>query len=142
MAQAFSHHRSGPQPSFPDVVFGQKIDPKLYSDIAEEAAKKVGQTHDRNRNKPSQLRRFYDELVALQEKVGNDKERFAQQLPFIQMLKAKVAYAKGRDKVDESYQALLCRVVDQAVDVDTLRKARFFMEAFMAYYKVYRPSEA
>ena len=58
------------------------------------------------------------------------------------MLKAKVAYAKGRDKVDDNYRSLLCRVVDQTVDVETLGQARLFMEAFMAYYKVYRPSEA
>jgi CRISPR-associated protein Csm2 len=58
------------------------------------------------------------------------------------MLKAKVAYAKGREKVDDNYRSLLCRVVDQTVDVETLRQARLFMEAFMAYYKVYRPSEA
>lgn len=123
------------------IVFGKDIAVRLYSDIAEEAAKAVAGDKRGSKNKPSQLRRFYDELLALQEKIGSDGDRFKQQLPFIQMLKAKVAYAKGREKVDDNYQALLCRVVDQAVDVDTLRQARFFMEAFMAYYKVHGPRD-
>jgi CRISPR-associated protein Csm2 len=134
-----------PQPpanSFSEVAFGLKIDSTLYSDIAEAAATRVAGEPRNPRNKPSQLRRFYDELVALTDKVGSDAQEFEKQRPFIQMLKAKVAYAKGRDKVDDNFRALLCRVVDQAVNVDTLRQARLFMEAFMAYYKVYRPSEA
>jgi CRISPR-associated protein Csm2 len=122
------------------IVFGA-IDPKLYSDIAEETAKAVGQGGGRDRNKPSQLRRFYDELVALQDKVGRDKERFGQHQPFIQMLKAKVAYAQGRGKVDANFVSLLGRVVDQADDPDKLKQARLFMEAFMAFYKVHGPRE-
>jgi CRISPR-associated protein Csm2 len=133
-----------PQPpaaaeSFSEVAFGSKIDLKLYSDIAERAALNVAQ--DRNKNKPAQLRRFYDELVLLHDKIVREPAKFEAQRPFIQMLKAKVAYATGRGNVDETFRSLLCRVVDQSVDVDTLRQARLFMEAFMAFYKVYRPRE-
>jgi CRISPR-associated protein Csm2 len=145
--------RRAPQPAavIAQVMFmpaaklrdGQKIDPKLYSDVAEAAAKAVaGEQGDRNpKNKPSQLRRFYEELVALHDKVRGDQQQFEEQMPFIQMLKAKVAYAEGRDKVDQNFRSLLNQVVDQAVDPVTLKQARLFMEAFMAYYKVYRPGE-
>ncbi len=122
------------------IRFGEKIDPRLYSDIAEEAAKTLG-AGSRQKNKPTQLRRFYDELVMLQEKVGSDKARFEQQRPFIQMMKAKVAYAKGRDKVDDNFEKLLRKVVDEARDPDTLKQAKLFMEAFMAFYKVYGPKD-
>lgn len=125
------------------IIFSEKIDPKLFSDIAEAAALAVaGEQGWRNpRNKPSQLRRFYDELVALQGKVGSNPSQFKQHEPFIQMLKAKVAYAKGRDKVDEQFVSLLNRVIDQAMDPATLKQARLFMEAFMAFYKVHGPKE-
>jgi CRISPR-associated protein Csm2 len=123
------------------IVFGKEINAKLYSDIAEEAAKAVAGDKHGNKNKPSQLRRFYDELLALQDKVGSEKERFDQYLPFIQMLKAKVAYAKGRDKVDEAFCALLNRVIDQADNFQKLKQARLFMEAFMAFYKVHGPRD-
>lgn len=124
------------------IVFAEEIDPKLYSDIAEESAIAVGENGRKNRiNKPSQLRRFYDELVALQGKVGSDQNKFKQHEPFIQMLKAKVAYAKGRSMVDDEFVELLKCVVDQASDCDKLKRARLFMEAFMAFYKVHGPRE-
>lgn len=122
------------------IRFGEKIDPRLFSDIAEEAAKSLG-AGSRYKNKPTQLRRFYDELVMLQEKVGSDTSRFEQQLPFIQMLKAKVAYARGRDKVDENFELLMRKVVDEATDPQRLKQAKLFMEAFMAFYKVYGPKD-
>jgi CRISPR-associated protein Csm2 len=122
------------------IRFGENIDPRLYSDIAEEAAKTVAGAKNK-KNKPTQLRRFYDELVMLQEKVGSDKDHFEQQRPFIQMMKAKVAYAKGRDNVDENFEKLLRRVVDEVKDPKTLMQAKLFMEAFMAFYKVYRSTD-
>jgi CRISPR-associated protein Csm2 len=123
------------------IVFATIIDPRLYSDIAEEAAKGVAQGAGRDRNKPSQLRRFYDELLSLQERVGRDQSRFEEHRPFIQMLKAKVAYAQGRGKVDENFSVLLGRVVDQAQDAAAFKQARLFMEAFMAFYKVHGPRD-
>ena len=87
------------------------------------------------------MRRFYDELVLLHDKVIREPAKFEEQQPFIQMLKAKVAYATGRGNVDETFRSLLCRTVDQTGDVETLRQARLFMEAFMAFYKVYRPRD-
>jgi CRISPR-associated protein Csm2 len=127
------------------IVFGDPIDPKLYSDIAEEVAKLVaGDRRPRNsdnKNKPSQLRRFYDELVMLHDKVRADQQAFEKQEPFIQMLKAKVAYAEGREKVDGHFGDLMRRVVDQAKSADTLKQARLFMEAFMAFYKIRGPKD-
>lgn len=135
--------RDGGQQALPldtsKIVFG-KIDPKLYSDVAEAAAKTVGSA-GRDQNKPSQLRRFYDELVSLQSKVGVSDDRFLQQQPFIQMLKAKVAYAEGRGKVDSGFSSLLRHVVDQAGDHERLKQARLFMEAFMGFYKVHGPKD-
>lgn len=121
------------------IRFGAQIDAKLYSDIAEAAAKAVASDSGRDANKATQLRRYFDELVMLQSKVGRNADSFARQEPFIQMLKAKVAYAEGRGKVDANFRALLCHVVDAISDPQTLLQARLFMEAFMAFYKVYGP---
>jgi CRISPR-associated protein Csm2 len=124
------------------IRFGAGIDSKLYSDIAEAAARAVGEAgKSRDVNKSTQLRRFYDELVMLQERVGPDAKRFEAQAPFIQMLKAKVAYAKGRRKVDANFDKLLRKIVDEVKDASTLRQAKLFMEAFMAFYKVHGPKE-
>jgi CRISPR-associated protein Csm2 len=128
------------------IRFGPQISANLYSDVAERAAQQVAeQIGGRDSNKGTQLRRFYDELVMLQAKVGaggdESAQRFAAQAPFIQMLKAKVAYALGRKKVDANFDRLLRHVVDEIKDPATFAQARLFMEAFMAFYKVHGPKD-
>jgi CRISPR-associated protein Csm2 len=125
-----------------NIRFGAQISPTLYSDVAERAAQQVAQQiGGRDTNKGTQLRRFYDELIMLQGKAGSSQERFDQQAPYVQMLKAKVAYAMGRKKVDANFDRLLRHVVDQITDPTTFVQAKLFMEAFMAFYKVHGPKE-
>lgn len=126
----------GPDIDVSGIVFGEKPASTLFSDVAENSAIAVARA-GQDQNKSSQLRRFYDELVMWQEKVGRSPERFAESEPYIQMLKAKVAYAKGRKHVDANFEALMRRLIDQAKDPATLRQAKLFMEAFMAFYKVH-----
>jgi CRISPR-associated protein Csm2 len=54
------------------------------------------------------------------------------------MLKAKAAYANGRQHVDANFRAMFDRLIDEAKDAGTLRQAKLFFEAFMAFYKVFR----
>jgi CRISPR-associated protein Csm2 len=119
------------------IVFATKPASNMFSEVAEAAAETVSKA-GRDLNKSSQLRRFYDELVMWQEKVGNDDARFGDCEPYIRMLKAKAAYAKGRNHVDANFRALFDRIIDQSSNAATLRQAKLFFEAFMAYYKIYR----
>ena len=122
-----------------DIRFSGDIDPELFNGIAKRCAKAIG---DNNKcNKPSQLRRFYDELVMWQTKVGADDARFQEARPFILMLNAKAAYAQGRDLVDPNFVKLLDRCLRQAEDAKTLGYAKLFFEAFLGFYKEVRPSE-
>lgn len=127
------------------VRFGEKPAADLFDRVAEDCAIGVAPVKDdrgravRDVNKSSQLRRFYDELVMWQERVGSSAERFNDCEPYIRMLKAKVAYAKARNHVDDKFEALLRRVIDQTTNAVTLRQAKLFMEAFMAFYKVHMP---
>lgn len=122
-----------------DIRFGEKPDPRLFAEIAEEKAAHVATSGGGETNKSTQLRRFYDELVMWQEKVGASDERFAELQPYICMLKAKVAYARGRKPplVDLNFEKMLRRVIDQCTNAATLRQAKLFLEAFMAFYKVH-----
>jgi CRISPR-associated protein Csm2 len=131
--------RDAPQPASIDVTgicFGDKPDARLFAEIAEQAAAAVAGS-SRDANKGTQLRRFYDEFVMWQEKVGSSTEKFDESHPYICMLKAKVAYAKGRGHVDANFEALLRRIVDQSTSPATLRQGKLFFEAFMAFYKVH-----
>jgi CRISPR-associated protein Csm2 len=118
------------------IVLGERPDAQLFSNCAEDAAKAVADPRAQL-NKSTQLRRFYDELVMWQEKVGSDQTKFTDCEPYIRMLKAKAAYAMGRQHVDERFRSTFNRLIDESKDPATLRQAKLFFEAFMAYYKVY-----
>jgi CRISPR-associated protein Csm2 len=130
-------HDELPTIALDGIRFGVAPAATLFSEVAERAAREISEG-DANVNKASQLRRFYDELVMWQEKVGRDDQRFTECEPYIRMLKAKAAYARGRQHVDANFRAMFDRLIDEAKDAATLRQAKLFFEAFMAFYKVFR----
>jgi len=117
-----------------------KITPELFSETAKTCANVIAENGRKgDRNKPTQLRRFYDEICLWHEKIGNDKTRFDENLPFIHMLAAKVAYANGRKLVDDSFLQLIETCLKEVTNLQTFNNFKFFMEAFMGFYKMYKP---
>ena len=112
-----------------------RIDPDLFDRTAREAARRVADCR-REQNKSTQLRRFYDELVMWEEKVRQAPDKFEEYLPFIRMLKAKVAYAEGRKLVDHAFVDLMDQTIDFVKTADDLRVAKLFFEAFLGFYKL------
>lgn len=119
----------------------KNIPATLFSDIAQDKARTVAAARVGNKNNSTQLRRFYDELVMWYERVQFERTpaersaKYEEVAPFIQMLVAKAAYAKGRDHVDECFETLFAHLIRQISDADSLRHAKLFMEAFMGFYK-------
>ncbi len=133
-------HPTPPRPSFDwSRIRFQPIDAELFNSVAEEAARVV--SFNKNLNKPSQLRRFYDELMLWESKVTSQPEKFNDYLPFIRMINAKVAYAKGRKLVDDQFVRLMQHTLKHVTDASTLRTCKLFWEAFFGFYKKYRPSD-
>ncbi|MTW21324.1 type III-A CRISPR-associated protein Csm2 [Allochromatium palmeri] len=122
------------------VRFGADLEAQLFNEVAQHCAKTISESNQRS-NKPSQLRRFYDELLMWVAKVEQTPERFEEYQPFILMLNAKAAYAKGRDLVDANFVALLAHCLRQAEDAKTLGQVKLFLEAFLGFYKAERPRE-
>ncbi|MCX2796427.1 Protein of unknown function [Microbulbifer thermotolerans] len=87
-------------------------------------------------NKSTQLRRFYDEICRLHDKGERDFER---RLPFVHMILSKVAYAKSRDLVGEKFYQLMQTCLRQVENWQTFDNFKHFMEAFMGFYRMYRP---
>ena len=112
-----------------------KIDLDLFDSTAQGAAEKVSDCR-REQNKSTQLRRFYDEMVMWEEKARQNEDRFDEYLPFVRMLKAKAAYAEGRNLVDGAFVDLIEQTIDSVKSVDDLRVAKLFLEAFMGFYKL------
>lgn len=117
------------------MIFGDTIDPNIYADVAESIAKAI--SNQRNPVKSTQARRFYDEVVMWEEKVRQNPASFAENLPLIKMMKAKVAYAKGRKHIDAGFERMMNTGLNQVVCPKTLTQFKTFFEAFMGFYKVY-----
>ena len=121
-----------------EIEFGNDKSAEIFSDIAQRAAKHI--KTNKNVNKTTQLRKFYDELTMWNDRVQlvreNKQGKFQELIPFIKMLKAKVAYAEGRKHVDKSFSEVFNRCIDQINNVETLRDAKLFMEAVMGFCKL------
>ena len=116
-----------------------KLDPNLFDGVAQACAQAVA--FNKKRNKPSQVRKFYDEFVMWQERVGDSREKLDECLPFIRMLNAKAAYAQGRDLVDIEFTGLLSHCLKQVDSPQALANGKTFLEAFMGFYKAVRPKD-
>lgn len=117
----------------------RQLNKDLFDKIADDCACKISKA--KKGNKPTQLRRFYDELVMLEERASVSEKAYKDAEPFIYMIKSKVAYAKGRENVDDVFQTFIYNVIDQISDRETLKNAKLFMEAMMGFYKSYKPKD-
>ncbi|MBM9536299.1 type III-A CRISPR-associated protein Csm2 [Desulfobulbus alkaliphilus] len=146
-SQSRSHGNQGQQNSsynqnnsiVDGIYFGENIDSNLFADIAQAKAKIIAIEGGGRRNKSSQLRKFFDELVMWHDKVfahGVDRVVTYKELaPYIKMLCAKVSYARGRDHVSEGFEKLFSHVIRAVNSPETLKQAKLFIEAFMGFYK-------
>ena len=117
------------------------IEPDLFSLDAENLAKKVAEDGTKTCNKRSQIRKFYDEVLNFSARVGKDPVEFEKMLPYLKMLNAKAAYAKGRGLISDSFKNFLSNSLQQVNDRDDFDVFSGLFEAFMGYYRLYRPSE-
>lgn len=115
----------------------------LFSEDAEEFAKILDESAKADRggsgkNKPTQIRRFYDELIGWQDRIGDDAEKFGQYVAFIRMLNAKAAYAQGRNLVTADFVKWFKECIQQVDNPRTLRNFRLHFEAVLGFLKSIR----
>lgn len=130
-----------PTISVSDIKLQVPLPIELFAKIAEDKAVSVALAGAGRKNKSTQLRKFYDELVMWFDKVHLERtkdakaNKYTEVAPFIKMMNAKVAYAKGRDHVDECFEQMFSHLIRQIDGPDSLKHAKLFMEAFMGFYK-------
>lgn len=115
------------------------LNPEAFSKTAEKWASEVSK--DGKRNKTSQIRKFYDELFKLNQRARMQGSNWDAILPHVHMLIAKAAYAKGRDLVTDSFVEGLKAMLSEIKTKEHLHAVTSFLEAFMAFYKQYRPKD-
>ena len=117
------------------------IDPELFSGTADRLAQQIAKEGSNKLNKPSQIRKFYDEVIRFESIVKTNPSEFANRLPYLKMLNAKAAYAKGRDLISDGFKDFITNSLNQIKSIDDFYVFAGLFEAFMGYYKFYRPSE-
>jgi len=116
----------------------KQVDPRMFSTKAEEMAKAIGR-EDNRKNKSTQLRRFFDELLRINTRAQSENDDWNITQPLVHMMVAKVAYAQGRGLVTESFVDVMRSGITKIDDKDDLQVFTSFLEAFMGFYKLYRP---
>ena len=86
----------------------------------------------------TQLRKFYNDVLTLKSKIehydeGKREKHFKQLLPYVKMLKAKVAYAKSKEHVNDEFKEFINKYVDSIKDLDDFYAFCHFFEAIVAY---------
>lgn len=121
------------------VKLGPDLKPELYSVTAASIAKLLSSGKG-DKNKSTQIRRFYDELVSWSDRVRLAKldqreAEFSTCAPYINMLVARAAYAQGRGLVSPGFEKLVRRLVDQIKGPETLKQGKLFLEAVIGFKK-------
>jgi CRISPR-associated protein Csm2 len=113
------------------------IDPELFSGRAEALAKQIQTEGGSKSNKPTQIRKFYDEIVRFDSILKSNPGDFDAMLPYLKMLNAKAAYAMGRDLISKGFKDFIAEALGQIRDRDDFEAFAGFFEAFMGFYKFY-----
>jgi len=134
-----STHQHNERPNPPEIRFwidkeNNLINPELFSEIAEKWSSYVSRSE---RNKRTQIRKFYDEVLFFYDNLKNKpKENFKQFLPFIKMIRAKVYYSLGRKHIDNDFKELMWVILDSLDEnLENFENTKEFMEALVAYSK-------
>lgn len=100
---------------------------------AEEIGKKlVGNNPRTPLLSSSQLRKFFNDVRALEAKI--ETGNFEEQKPMIKMLKSKVAYAYGRGKIPSEFKGYIDTCVDKINDKDDFKGFVKFFESVVGFY--------
>lgn len=118
----------------------RQIDTELFSDKANKLAEDIYKEQQQSRgkaNKPTQIRKFYDEVLRFDSMLKTNPSDFENILPYLKMLNAKAAYALGRDLVSKGFKDFISTSLNQIKDKDDFDAFAGLFEAFMGYYKFY-----
>jgi CRISPR-associated protein Csm2 len=116
------------------------LDPNLLDSYAKESAQKF------RKLKSSQMRRFYDEIKAIERKILSGDERiakanFERDRALIVMLNAKAVYAQMRDVAPPDFTAFIFNHVASINDLHDFKAFVKVFEAVVAFHKFFAPDK-
>ncbi len=110
---------------------------ELFGDVAKNLADEIAAEGRGQTNKGTQIRKFYDAVLKLNQKAQNirESEYKTKVYPFVVMLKSKVAHAKARKLVSNKFETMINGCVVQAETKEKMEIFKLFFEAFIGFYK-------
>jgi len=118
-----------------------ELNPTAFSELAQSLAIKIsndGGGLKGKLNKSSQLRKFYDTIFNLNQRVTVDNWNAI--LAQLHRQLALVHYAKGRKLVTDSFVRMMDELIKAVEKPSDLQVITNFLETFMAFYKECRPN--
>ncbi len=115
----------------------KQLDYDLFSSKADTLAKEIFNQGSNKTNKPTQIRKFYDEVLRFDSMLKTNPSEFENILPYLKMLNAKAAYSMGRDLISKGFKDFISNSLNQIKDKDDFDAFAGLFEAFMGYYKFY-----
>ncbi|AUH01866.1 type III-A CRISPR-associated protein Csm2 [Prodigiosinella confusarubida] len=113
-----------------------KPEATFFDDDAQKFAEQLAQYG--KKGKPTQLRRFYDQLQQLEQRINGDEEKLALYLPEIRMISAHLAYAKGRELISDEFCQTMQNLIRSINTCQHLKNGRLFFEATLGFLRAIR----
>lgn len=118
----------------------KQVDPELFSATAEKLAEEIAAESNDRTNAPTQIRKFYDEVIRFDSIIKASPEEFETLIPYIKMLNAKAAYAHGRESggnplISQKFREFISKSLEKVNNRDDFKVFASFFEAFMGFYK-------
>lgn len=128
----------------------ERLKPDLLDDYAQNKAKDFipNKAKDSKENlKSTQMRRFYDELKAIERKImaekniEEQKRNFERDRPLIVMFKAKAVYAEKRGVAPRAFTQFIFDHVASINDLNDFKGFLKVFEAVVAFHKFFSPEK-
>ncbi|RLG09624.1 type III-A CRISPR-associated protein Csm2 [Candidatus Pacearchaeota archaeon] len=139
--------QGGPQQTLrlPEIKFWSDkkkklVNTTLFSEIAFKYSEIIS-SKDKKKNKRSQLRKFYDEVLFFYDRLKGEKDKFQQFLPYIKLIRAKLYYSLGRKHITDEFRTMVESCLNQVETWDDFEVFKNFFEAFMGYYRYHRKDD-
>jgi len=102
----------------------------MFGDLAEKVANKL---HN-DKITSTQFRQFYDKVLELNNKAQSSPDDFdSQVLPFVKMLKSKVAYSHSRNHSGDHFKVLMDTAIGKVNTAEELQNFKYFLESIIGF---------
>jgi len=121
------------------IELDYKKDSELFNETAKEWAEKIG-ADKKSGVQNTQIRKFYDQVLDLNNKAKHNDDFDGEILPFIKMMNSKVAYAStrkgaGGNIVNKSFVDMMNSCINQINTKEQLSIFKLFFEAVIGFHK-------